>query len=301
MYYMASQRKSETPREFYYRLIRSANRADIDFTSSKKLRDRHIKVFIKKLTDSRLRTTLQGQRIRRLEDLEFILKQHEDLRNDTGSETPPPRGRDFRADNQSGSRFRPKPSGRAYYASDVEEPDGDEGKQVRFEETDEVITPTAPPAQPVVSTPTPTAASGGTSDSVSWKSELPEEVYRVLADSGWTPPLGHRRPDGQGPHFGFSKQTRHCDNCGEGSHSTEYCWADIVCDRCHLKGHPARKCTSKPCPFCNQLYDGKCDAVKLLQALRGLGRQGLLKDVVPDHLLKQLLDGDTDSGKQSSN
>jgi hypothetical protein len=64
-YYMASQRKTETPREFYYRLIRAANRADIDFTSSKKLRDRHGKFFIKKLTDSRLRTTLQGQRIRR--------------------------------------------------------------------------------------------------------------------------------------------------------------------------------------------------------------------------------------------
>jgi hypothetical protein len=57
-------------------------------------------------------------------------------------------------------------------------------------------------------------------------------------------------------------------------------------------------CTSKPCPFCSQFHDGKYDAVKLLQALRGIGRQGRLKGAVPDHLVKKLLDADL--GKQSS-
>ncbi|GMF55437.1 unnamed protein product [Phytophthora fragariaefolia] len=55
------QRKSESPLEFYYRLNKVADKAGIDFDSSSKQRERHLKVFTKKLLDSRLRTTLQGQ------------------------------------------------------------------------------------------------------------------------------------------------------------------------------------------------------------------------------------------------
>ncbi|GMF44803.1 unnamed protein product [Phytophthora fragariaefolia] len=78
-YYPITQRKSESPLEFYYRLNKVADKADIDFDSSSKQRERHLKVFTKKLLDSRLRTTLQGQRIRKLRDLEYVLKQHEEM------------------------------------------------------------------------------------------------------------------------------------------------------------------------------------------------------------------------------
>ncbi|OWY93447.1 LOW QUALITY PROTEIN: hypothetical protein PHMEG_00037164 [Phytophthora megakarya] len=76
-YYTTFQRKSETPREFYYRLNKIAGKADIDIKSTDIARDRHLKVFIKKLKDIQLRSTLQGQRVRSLKDLEHILKQHE--------------------------------------------------------------------------------------------------------------------------------------------------------------------------------------------------------------------------------
>ncbi|OWY99384.1 hypothetical protein PHMEG_00029615 [Phytophthora megakarya] len=78
-YYTTFQRKSETPREFYYRLNKIAGKADIDVKSTDIARDRHLKVFIKKLKDTQLRSTLQGQRVRSLKDLEHILKQHEEI------------------------------------------------------------------------------------------------------------------------------------------------------------------------------------------------------------------------------
>ncbi|OWZ01366.1 hypothetical protein PHMEG_00027259, partial [Phytophthora megakarya] len=72
-YYATFQPKSETPREFYYRLNKIAGKADIDIKSTYTARDRHLKVFIKKLKDTQLRSTLQGQRVRSLKDLEHIL------------------------------------------------------------------------------------------------------------------------------------------------------------------------------------------------------------------------------------
>ncbi|GMF45642.1 unnamed protein product [Phytophthora fragariaefolia] len=70
-YYTMMPRKSESPLEFYYRLNKVADKAGIDFDSPSKQRERHLKVFTKKLLDSRLRTTLQGQRIRKLRDLDL--------------------------------------------------------------------------------------------------------------------------------------------------------------------------------------------------------------------------------------
>ncbi|OWY97064.1 LOW QUALITY PROTEIN: hypothetical protein PHMEG_00032496, partial [Phytophthora megakarya] len=77
--YMTFQRKSEPPREFYYRLNKIAGKADIDIKSTDVARERHLKVFIKKLKDTQLRSTLQGQRARSLKDFEHILKHHEEI------------------------------------------------------------------------------------------------------------------------------------------------------------------------------------------------------------------------------
>ncbi|OWY97065.1 hypothetical protein PHMEG_00032497 [Phytophthora megakarya] len=90
------------------------------------------------------------------------------------------------------------------------------------------------------------------------------------------------------------------DNCGEGSHSTEFCWADMECNRCHKKGHPAKYCKVDPCPFCYKFHDGECHGLKTLQALKNLTKQGSLNDI-PDHLLNQLLDGHAESGTKPLN
>ncbi|KAE8957765.1 hypothetical protein PR001_g31257, partial [Phytophthora rubi] len=70
MYYSMTQKKTEAPLEFFYRLNRVADKAGINFRKSSKERERHFKVFMKKLLDSSLRSTLQGQRLHSLEDLE---------------------------------------------------------------------------------------------------------------------------------------------------------------------------------------------------------------------------------------
>ncbi|OWY92359.1 hypothetical protein PHMEG_00038676, partial [Phytophthora megakarya] len=56
-YYTTFQRKSETPREFYYRLNKIAGKADIDVKSTDIARDRHLKVFIKKLYSTEIDIT----------------------------------------------------------------------------------------------------------------------------------------------------------------------------------------------------------------------------------------------------
>ncbi|GMG16130.1 unnamed protein product [Phytophthora fragariaefolia] len=131
-YYTMMQRKSESPLEFYYRLNKVADKEGIDFDSSSKQRERHPKVFTKKLLDSRLRTTLQGQRIRKLRDLEYVLKKHEEMTQGDDYDGPPLK-RDFRADNVSHGRFQPKRSGRAYVIQGEDSPDENaDDREVRF-------------------------------------------------------------------------------------------------------------------------------------------------------------------------
>ncbi|OWZ10001.1 hypothetical protein PHMEG_00017213, partial [Phytophthora megakarya] len=69
-YYTIAQRKSETPREFYYRLKKTVTKAGIDIRSTPKLRDQHVKTFIRKLTVRQLRSTQQGLRIRSMTDVD---------------------------------------------------------------------------------------------------------------------------------------------------------------------------------------------------------------------------------------
>ncbi|EGZ19053.1 hypothetical protein PHYSODRAFT_332759 [Phytophthora sojae] len=136
-YYTMIQKKSETPLEFYYRLNKVAEEAGLDFKSSRKARERHLNVFMKKLLDTRLRSTLQGQRIRSLKDVKYVLKQHEDMAQDDDYDTPPVK-RDFRADNVSHGHFHPKRRGRAFVVQNEDE-SSDDDKQVRFHDAVEDI------------------------------------------------------------------------------------------------------------------------------------------------------------------
>ncbi|OWZ02470.1 hypothetical protein PHMEG_00025960 [Phytophthora megakarya] len=78
-YYTTFQKTLSDVGRFYYRSNKIDDNADIDIKSTDIARDRHLKVFIKKLKDAQLRSTLQGQRIRVLKALEHILKQHEEI------------------------------------------------------------------------------------------------------------------------------------------------------------------------------------------------------------------------------
>ncbi|KAE9315546.1 hypothetical protein PF008_g19215 [Phytophthora fragariae] len=71
-YYSMTQKKTEAPLEFFYRLNRVADKTGINFRKSSKEREQHFKVFMKKLLDSSLRSTLQGQRLHSLEDFRKI-------------------------------------------------------------------------------------------------------------------------------------------------------------------------------------------------------------------------------------
>ncbi|OWZ18239.1 hypothetical protein PHMEG_0007708 [Phytophthora megakarya] len=278
--YTTFQSKSETPRKFYYRLNKIAGKADIDIKSTDVARERHLKVFIKKLKDTQLRSTLQGHRARSLKDLEHILKQHEEI---------------WKSDSALGSRQRQKLNNRAYNVNEDEVFASDDERQVLFEQGVEGAHQKVSFGESV-SDKDVDGLSGDILDGnmMFRKQDVTSEVYRILENSGWRPPNSENRSPPK-TDFGRPQQTRHCDNCGEGSHSTEFCWANMECNRCHKKGHPVA-----PCSFCYKFHDGECYGLKTLQALKNLAKQGSLNDI-PDHLLNQLLDGHADSGTKPLN
>ncbi|OWY99725.1 hypothetical protein PHMEG_00029231 [Phytophthora megakarya] len=191
-YYTTFQRKSETPREFYYRLNK---------ISTYIARDRHLKVFIKKLKDTQLRSTLRGQR-----NLEHILKQHEEIWWSDDREAHPLKGNDRKADVPFGNRQRQKYHNRAYNVNEDEVFASDTDQQALLDQGVECV------HQNDVD-----GLSGDTlgGNVMLQKQNVTSEVYRILENSGW----GHLNSEYRSSSktdFGRPQQTRHCDNCGEG-------------------------------------------------------------------------------------
>ncbi|OWZ13540.1 hypothetical protein PHMEG_00013110 [Phytophthora megakarya] len=133
-YYTTFQRKSEIPREFYYRLNNIADKTDIDIKFTDIARDRHLKVFIKKFKDTRLRSTLQGQCTRRLKDLEHILKQHEEIWWSGDREARPLKDHDQMSDSTFGNWQRQKTNNRAYNVNEDEVFARDDEQQALFDQ-----------------------------------------------------------------------------------------------------------------------------------------------------------------------
>ncbi|OWZ14230.1 hypothetical protein PHMEG_00012322 [Phytophthora megakarya] len=98
-YYTIKQYKDETALVFLFRLNLAADRADVKFRTSERRREQHIKRFIKNLTDTSLRSTLQSQRFCKVSDLEYVLKQQEEVNASGSYSTQPPPNHNFRADN----------------------------------------------------------------------------------------------------------------------------------------------------------------------------------------------------------
>ncbi|KAJ8533437.1 hypothetical protein ON010_g13817 [Phytophthora cinnamomi] len=163
-------RSSETPRKFFYRVNADAIKAGIECQKSSKHRERHLRRFIKKLKDTQLKTALQGQKFKSISEVEHALRRHEDIWREEGYDTPPPRSRDFRADDDPQGRFKPRRSGRAFVVQDSE-PDPDlepvalaQGRENRGTKAQRAEPP------PVFKT-----------------EDVAKEVYSVLEADGWRP------------------------------------------------------------------------------------------------------------------
>ncbi|KAE8957284.1 hypothetical protein PR001_g31428, partial [Phytophthora rubi] len=105
-HYSMTQKKTEAPLEFFYRLNRVADKAGIYFRKSSKERERHFK--------------------------------YEEMHQDDDYETPPPR-RESRPDYMSAGTFRPKRPVKAYVAQNKADSSSEDEKQVHFQETAEEI------------------------------------------------------------------------------------------------------------------------------------------------------------------
>ncbi|OWZ15526.1 hypothetical protein PHMEG_00010818 [Phytophthora megakarya] len=288
------------PREFYYRLNKTAAKAGIDIRSTPKLRDQHVKSFIRKLTDKELRATLQGQNFRSMADLEFILKRHDETWHEE-TDASPSQVRDFRANNQHMRRHRPKRYGKAFVVthSEDESEDGDY-------EMDSSSEGEEPPTKSDLSVPKANQSESFAKQKDACNSELrqemPQEVFRIMDNSGWKPPNGSEfRPRSPYPRFGNFSQSKHCDNCGEGSYTTDSCWMDIECERCHQLGNSSQMCRIRLCNLCGRYHDGKCDDPKILRLLKTLAQQGQLdlKEHFSTSELNQFLDGDAGFGGEA--
>ncbi|OWY93155.1 hypothetical protein PHMEG_00037552, partial [Phytophthora megakarya] len=127
------QYKDETALVFLYRLNLAAERADVKFRKSERRREQHIKRFIKNLTDISLRSTLQSQRFYKVSDLEYVLKQQEEVNASGSYSTRSPPNRDSRADNVARGGMQQRNSNRAYVAQDDEGADVEQSAQVEQE------------------------------------------------------------------------------------------------------------------------------------------------------------------------
>ncbi|POM69519.1 Hypothetical protein PHPALM_14184 [Phytophthora palmivora] len=222
--------------------------------------------------------------------MSYALEQDEEVWS-RSDRYPPPRVRDFRADNIPPGRFKSKRAGRAYVTrGDVSDSESDEDPEThtRFQEvTDE----------PSVSARTSSTNSGSTREisggeattssagnlpstkGVEWTQTLTNDVYRVMDNMGWRPPNAY---SGSNANSGFRSPRREnpnwdkfCEKCRKWGHPEEDCWKDRKCDRCLETGHPTHMFRAQPCENCGKMHLGKpCEDWKTLEAVKKLARQG---------------------------
>ncbi|OWZ06770.1 hypothetical protein PHMEG_00020934 [Phytophthora megakarya] len=263
-YYTMKQYKDETALAFLYRLNLAAERTGVKLRKSERRRQQHIKRFIKNLTDMSLKSTLQSQRFYKVSDLEYVLKQQEEVNASGSYSTRSPPNRDFRADNVARGGMRQRNSNRAYVAQD------DKPTQVEHDEDedDAAIQELSAAIQDAQISDNPNGAFLS-------REELIHEVYRIMNNS-------YNNPD----------RLEFCEKCKKFGHRPEKGWADVVCGKCHRRGHPSRSCMTKSCPKCGEYHDGHCEEWKAFQEIKKLVLQGGLADL-PSHVREDILNGRT--------
>ncbi|KAE9032566.1 hypothetical protein PR001_g10559 [Phytophthora rubi] len=263
--------------------------------------------FVRNLSDESLKEPPQSHRFKKVADLEYILKQREELRQEEGPPARVQQTRDFRADNVVRDRFKPKRRDRAFVAQGDAELDSEEHEMSED-------SPEPRPGASGSSFAQEDLDGGGSSsraDVVLTKEELIHEVFRVMERVGWpqrapppNPGASAPRQSGSPPHPSYPPRVNpdrneYCEDCGRWGHRTEKCWSSMICDRCHRRGHPARMCETRPCKKCEQFHEGRCEDWKAFQEIKKLVRQGALSDL-PSHVRDAILDGATPNGEADS-
>ncbi|POM68697.1 LOW QUALITY PROTEIN: Hypothetical protein PHPALM_15112 [Phytophthora palmivora] len=227
-----AMKDSEAPLAFFYRLNSAAGKADIRL-------EKHVLRFITKLKDARLKTSLQGQRFRRISDLEYALQQDEDV---------------WRTGDQDMTQASRLPSRQYSTRTSVTSESTRDGSTAQTSSS----ASTAPP-------------------SADWTQTLTNEVYRVMGNMGWRPPP--HSPSGSSDvlkmaaiGISYARNVNAEDNqkktAGGISRVTgvrkegiqsNVSSTPLVCGKIH---------TGKP-----------CEDLKTLETLMQLARQGTLKDM----------------------
>ncbi|KAE9315514.1 hypothetical protein PF008_g19226 [Phytophthora fragariae] len=176
-----TQRRGEKALAFLYRRNLAAERAGVYFRKSSKKRQQHLRQFVRNLSDESLKETPQSHRFKKVADLEYILKQREELRQE---DSPPARvqqTRDFRADNVIRDRFKPKRRDRAFVTQGDDELDSEE------HETSEELPEhrTGASGSSFAQDDLDGGGSNPRADAVLTKEELIHEVFRVMERVGW--------------------------------------------------------------------------------------------------------------------
>ncbi|OWZ02531.1 LOW QUALITY PROTEIN: hypothetical protein PHMEG_00025892 [Phytophthora megakarya] len=277
-YYTMKQYKDETALAFLYRLNLAAERADMKFRKSERRREQPIKRFIKNLTD----TGRHCKRFYKVSDLEYVLKQQEEVNASGSYSTRSPPNRDFRADNVARGGMRQRNSNRANVAQDDEGAAVEQPAQVKQDvgENDAAFQEPSAAIQDAQILDNPNGAFLS-------REELIHEVYRIMNNVGWKPanPNARKIPVLQQP-----DRLEFCEKCKKFGHRLEKCWTDMVCGQCHRRGHPTRSCMTKSCPKCEEYHDGHCEEWKAFQEIKKLLLQGGLADL-PTHVREDILNG----------
>ncbi|EGZ13889.1 hypothetical protein PHYSODRAFT_335598 [Phytophthora sojae] len=201
-YYELGPENGESARSFLYRLNAAAKKADVEYEDSPSDRELHIRRFIKKLADRRLKITLQGQTFKSMKELEKTLKRIEAVQRDDGYETPPPpKTRDAKPSGVRFSRFPPSRRTQGERAYLVENLDSEsEDKASPPSDSEEKPEPRYLPG-----TPPPSMGRTVTSEKINEAQasetivQVPrppttEEVFRAAEQMGWRPPIPQARP-----------------------------------------------------------------------------------------------------------
>ncbi|OWZ12196.1 hypothetical protein PHMEG_00014679 [Phytophthora megakarya] len=288
------QYKDETALAFLYRLNLAAERADVKFRKSERRREQHIKRFIKNLTDMSLRSTLQSQSFYKVSDLEYVLKQQEEV-NASGSystRSPPNQRSTF-----ARGGMRQRNSNRAYVAQDDEGVDVEQPAQVEqvVGENDAVFQELSTAIQDAQILDNPNGAFLS-------REELIHEVYRIMSNVGWKPANPNTRSDSSAnprppvpppvqpaafhgyQSYNNPDRLEFCEKCKKFGHRPEKCWTDMAWT-------PNTKLYDQ---LCEEYHDGHCEEWKAFQEIKKLVLQGGLADL-PSHVREEILNGMDDS------
>ncbi|KAG3127261.1 hypothetical protein PI126_g21936 [Phytophthora idaei] len=238
-----------------------------------------------------------NQRFRKLGNLAFVLQQEEDLDLDGGYDTPPAKTRDFRADNIHAGRLKPKRPGRAFVGLSEGEAEAEQEWSVRFEDKVQEVHRAA--SEQTCGEPSLPPRVKMSEDAIR------QAVYRAMENSGWKPyQASGARPGWHSPRPGWQSPRRDnvsrddiCTKCQRSEHRENDCWKDVACSRCDRTDHPDYACKVQPFSYCSKFHGSARADFKVLESVKTLARNGILQGL-PSHVLKKLLNGGEDSGKQ---